>query len=167
MSIGDNIKKYRKLNKLTQKELAEKIGKKERTIRGYEADDTVPPLTVIRKIAEIFNVQDTDLITLDENNMKPILKDALNDLVTRTREETAKAIYETVPQWTKIGFEDKFNTSFEFWQDVVAHYPYKFCDLSELFNEKEYYIAIDETAKFLEVAFDAKIKELLNKMYKK
>lgn len=62
MSIGDNIKKYRKLNKLTQKELSEKIGKNERTIRGYEANDTIPPTSVLIKIGEVLNVPTEKLI---------------------------------------------------------------------------------------------------------
>lgn len=163
MSIGDNIKKYRKLNRLTQKELGEKIGKNERTIRGYEADDTIPPLAVIRKMAEVFNVEDTDLIVLNQNNIEPVLRDALTELVMRTKEETVKIIDNTTPQWTKIGFENKFNTPFEFWQDVVEHYPYKFCNLLNLFNDKDFDSAIDEIAKFLEVAFDTKVKEIINR----
>lgn len=62
MSIGDNIQKYRKLNKLTQAELGEKIGKKERTIRGYEANDTIPPTSVLIKIGEVLNVPMIKLI---------------------------------------------------------------------------------------------------------
>ena len=62
MSNGDNIKKYRKLNKLTQKELSEKIGKNERTIRGYEANDTIPPTSVLIKIGEVLNVSTEKLI---------------------------------------------------------------------------------------------------------
>lgn len=62
MSIGDNIQKYRKLNKLTQAELGEKIGKKERTIRGYEANDTIPPTSVLIKIGEVLNVPTEKLI---------------------------------------------------------------------------------------------------------
>lgn len=62
MSIGDNIQKYRKLNKLTQAELGEKIGKKERTIRGYEANDTIPPTSVLIKIGEVLNVSTEKLI---------------------------------------------------------------------------------------------------------
>ena len=36
MTIGDNIKKYRKMNKLTQKEFSRKIGKSERMVQKYE-----------------------------------------------------------------------------------------------------------------------------------
>ncbi|CAI3664476.1 putative HTH cro/C1-type domain-containing protein [Clostridium neonatale] len=62
MSIGDNIKKYRKLNKLTQKELGEKIGKKAITVRHYESGDTNPPTSVLIKIGEVLNVSTEKLI---------------------------------------------------------------------------------------------------------
>ena len=166
MSVGENIKKYRKAKKLTQKELAEKIDKNERTVRAYEANDTVPPLSVIEKIATVLNITSLDIIELDEHNMKSIMEDALNELVTRTKEETMKAMRDEVPQWTKIGFEDKFKSPFEFWSDVIMNYPNKFCTLSDLFNDKNFDNAIDEIAKFLEVAFDTKVKEIVNRIDK-
>ena len=42
MSIGDTIKKYRKLKGLTQKELGEKIGRTQRTIQAYEKNEVIP-----------------------------------------------------------------------------------------------------------------------------
>ena len=95
MSIGENIKKYRKLNKLTQKELAEKIGKKERTIRGYEADDTIPPLTVIRKIADFFNIEDIDLIGSDEKAIKSVIKD-LKEISDNNIESNITNLYNAI-----------------------------------------------------------------------
>lgn len=66
-SLGENIKKYRKKNKLTQAELGEKIGKSERTIRGYEADTTSPTTDIIIKIAEALGTTFVDLtMNIDE-----------------------------------------------------------------------------------------------------
>lgn len=83
MSIGTNIKKYRKANNLTQKELAEKIDKKERTVRGYEADDTIPPIDVIKKISNILDVPLSDLIR-DNNKLSIEISD--NDLINLKHE---------------------------------------------------------------------------------
>ena len=41
MAIGDNIKKYRKINKMTQTELANKLNKSLRTIQKYESNTKV------------------------------------------------------------------------------------------------------------------------------
>lgn len=51
MGIPDNIKKYRKKNKLTQNQLAQLIDKKEITVRRYEKGDITPPITVLLDIA--------------------------------------------------------------------------------------------------------------------
>ena len=54
MNIGDNIKKYRRANKMTQTELANKLNKSLRTIQKYEANETKPPMDVIRQISDLF-----------------------------------------------------------------------------------------------------------------
>jgi len=61
MSIGENIKKYRKKKKITQKQLAEKIGKTERTIRGYEAGVTIPSTALAEEIAKALGITFYDL----------------------------------------------------------------------------------------------------------
>ena len=62
MSIGDNIKKYRKQNKLTQKELGNEIDKSPVTVRHYESGYIDPPTSVLKKIAEALNVPTEKLI---------------------------------------------------------------------------------------------------------
>ncbi|WP_290065600.1 helix-turn-helix domain-containing protein [Lactobacillus intestinalis] len=53
--IGKKIKQYRK-GKMTQQELANKIGKTESSIRKYEKGLVKIPLDVLEKIAETLNV---------------------------------------------------------------------------------------------------------------
>lgn len=62
MSIGENIKKYRKQNKLTQKELGKEIGKSPVTVRHYESGYIEPPTSVLREIAKALDVSFSDLI---------------------------------------------------------------------------------------------------------
>ena len=63
MSIGDNIKKIRKANKLTQKQFAEVINKKNyRTIQKYENGDIIPPISVINDISEKFDIPVVEII---------------------------------------------------------------------------------------------------------
>ncbi|MBU5308525.1 helix-turn-helix transcriptional regulator [Clostridioides mangenotii] len=52
LSIGKNIKYYRKELGITQKELAERIGKSTITVRKYESDDIIVPIDVLYKIAK-------------------------------------------------------------------------------------------------------------------
>ncbi|MFL0195312.1 helix-turn-helix domain-containing protein [Clostridium sp. WILCCON 0269] len=78
MNIGENIKKYRKLKRLTQKQLAENIGKSEITVRKYENNDTNPPLDAIDKMAKALNVSVTELIGNSEifgRRLNQLIKD--------------------------------------------------------------------------------------------
>lgn len=56
MSVGKNIKKYRKEKKMTQKELATLVGVNEVTIRSYEAEKYRPKIETIQKIAKALDV---------------------------------------------------------------------------------------------------------------
>ena len=56
MNIGENIKNFRNEKGLTQKELAEKIGKSTITVRKYEANDTTPPIDVLGDIAKVLQI---------------------------------------------------------------------------------------------------------------
>lgn len=53
MTVGENIKKARKNAKLTQKELAEKIGVTPQMISLYETDARRPKYETLQKIASI------------------------------------------------------------------------------------------------------------------
>lgn len=63
MSIGANIKKTRKKNKMTQVQLASKLNKSESIIRKYESNSVTPSLYVLNQIAKIFNCNLEDLIS--------------------------------------------------------------------------------------------------------
>ena len=112
MSIGDNIQKYRKLNKLTQAELGEKIGKKERTIRGYEANDTIPPTSVLIKIGEVLNVSTEKLIndSGSEISLPPVTSETAKlvekalgivDIEYTQEEKEALALTDALDIWLK------------------------------------------------------------------
>ena len=62
MALGQNIKKYRKEKKLTQKELASLAGVNEVTIRSYEAEKYRPKIETLQKIADALDVS---IATLD------------------------------------------------------------------------------------------------------
>lgn len=49
--------KLRKENGLSQSDLGRLVGKNQRTISKYEIEETELPVSVAKKIAEIFNVE--------------------------------------------------------------------------------------------------------------
>ena len=54
--IGNNIKELRKINKLTQFELAEKLNYSNKAISRWESGEVVPDVATLDKICEIFNI---------------------------------------------------------------------------------------------------------------
>lgn len=62
MTVGDNIRKFRKQKKMTQKELGNKLGISQSAINQFENNKTAPKLTTIIKIADALDVLPRDLI---------------------------------------------------------------------------------------------------------
>ena len=72
MKLNENIKKYRKINGLTQSELAKKLNVTIRTIQNYESGNREPSIFTLNKIATALGATVNDLIknnTIDITNM--------------------------------------------------------------------------------------------------
>lgn len=54
--IGQYIKKYREINKLTRNQLAEKIGISPSALANYENNNRVPSVDILIKLSDILNV---------------------------------------------------------------------------------------------------------------
>ena len=68
--IGNNIKKWRKLKKLTQQELGLLIDKNVKSIQRYETGVNPIPIDVLSNIAKALNIGIEDLISGIEGNIK-------------------------------------------------------------------------------------------------
>lgn len=55
MSFGNNLKKIRQENEMTQEELAKKINTSRSNIANYENDKNMPSIEILNKLSEIFN----------------------------------------------------------------------------------------------------------------
>ena len=72
MSFADNLIQLRKMNNLSQEELAEQIGVTRQTLSKYETGESLPDIEKCRQLADVFSVSIDDLIsyeTKDEVNM--------------------------------------------------------------------------------------------------
>ena len=69
-TIGDRLKNLRKENKLTQKDMAEKLGIHPNTISMYEKGNRNIPSTMIKKISDTFNVSTDYLLRGEEKKKK-------------------------------------------------------------------------------------------------
>ncbi|MDY4822384.1 MAG: helix-turn-helix transcriptional regulator [Candidatus Onthovivens sp.] len=79
MNIGENIKKYRKEKKITQKLLAHLINKNIRTVQKYENGEIEPPLEVLINISEVLKVTVNELTGEKQlTSSQQFLNDAIN-----------------------------------------------------------------------------------------
>ncbi len=60
--LGDNIRAERARHKLSQKELADKIGVNRVTIVSYEKGDTDPPSKILKKLSQALNITTDELL---------------------------------------------------------------------------------------------------------
>lgn len=75
MDISTRIKKERLNLKLTQKKLAKQLGISQKTVSSYERGKCIPPIDILKKLAETFNVTTDYLLGItdehfDKNSLK-------------------------------------------------------------------------------------------------
>lgn len=189
LTLGDNIKKYRKINNLTQKQLAEKIGVTVVTIQNYENTRREPNSETLKKIAEALGVSVATLwqdvtpspqqivhVPTTGDHLSKQIVNILEDAEILTKEE-AKALYSLPPVDRERALfslvqHEKDTIPFsslafykthvnDYWLDVVTWYP-----LDEKFNYKLNELKENEKkelAKALEFSFDLKLKEIIER----
>ena len=64
----DNLIALRKLNGMSQDELADRIGVSRQTVSKYETGESLPDIEKCKRIAEVFSVSMDDLINYERNN---------------------------------------------------------------------------------------------------
>lgn len=78
MLLKDNIKKWRTTAKLTQEQLGKKLGVGKSTISMYESGERVPPVDIIYKLCQVFNIDMNTLCgkesSLSIPGLRPIQK---------------------------------------------------------------------------------------------
>lgn len=61
----DNLISLRKINRLSQEELAERIGVTRQTISKYETGESVPDIDKCKELADVFGVTLDDLVNYE------------------------------------------------------------------------------------------------------
>ena len=64
----DNLIELRKLNGMSQDELADRIGVSRQTVSKYETGESLPDIEKCKRIAEVVSVSMDDLINYERNN---------------------------------------------------------------------------------------------------
>ncbi|MCR5673588.1 MAG: helix-turn-helix domain-containing protein [Lachnospiraceae bacterium] len=68
MSFADNLTMLRKMNDLSQEELAEKIGVSRQTLSKYETGESLPDIEKCKVLADFFSVSLDDLISYEHGD---------------------------------------------------------------------------------------------------
>ncbi len=68
MSFADNLMELRKLNNLSQEDIAEKIGVSRQTLSKYETGESLPDIERCKTLADLFGVTMDDLISYEKND---------------------------------------------------------------------------------------------------
>ena len=100
MTVAENIKRIRKEKHLTQKQLGEKCGMSESTLRQYEIGYRNPKIQTIKRIADALGVSLGELIG---NDYESVSSDPyfLSSLKPERAVEILENMYDT---WEKAGF---------------------------------------------------------------
>ena len=71
--IAENIIKLRKENKLTQAEFAKKINYSDKAISKWERAESIPDITILKQISDMFGVSIDYLVSKHDKNEKPVV----------------------------------------------------------------------------------------------
>lgn len=100
--VGMQIRKYRKMRKMTQKELGMKIGVKHNTISSYEAGINEPEQNTLFAIADVLGISINDLF--------PKANEEISNLISLPREVRPIPVVGTIacgePIFAEQNFED-------------------------------------------------------------
>ncbi len=86
MNFGQNLKKLRKNAKLTQSQLAAKLGMKQNAYVLWEQKSTNPTLELLEKLADIYDLPIQELIKETDNNAEKQLIDNYRSLTGEQQE---------------------------------------------------------------------------------
>lgn len=89
--VGKNIARLRKRENLTQEELANKLGVSPQAVSKWENEQSCPDITLLPKLAEIFNV------TVDALLRDAGIADRQNESLPLTPEQTEKTDASSLP----------------------------------------------------------------------
>lgn len=107
VAIGRKIKNQRKQCRLTQAELAKKIGKTESSIRKYEKGLVAIPTDVIEKIAETLGTTPFSLFGSDLNAESAASIHAAEEVGARIIELFGKRAWDDLNLYLQLDTEDR------------------------------------------------------------
>lgn len=88
------IKKYREQKRISQRRLADMIGKSFRTVQQWESGETFPNAEAIWDLCEVFDTDPNDLLGWWDEHARPEAPD-----LTPEEAELLECFRDSAPQW--------------------------------------------------------------------
>lgn len=129
MAIGDNIKHYRKLQNLTQKQLAERANIAVITLQQYESGKRTPRIPQLQSLSEALKINTNELILTNSTTT-----DVFEEILSLTEWEVIPLSGCDLCQDCPLSNEDKNN---KYSHDDIP----KVCDKCEYTGNGYYYIS--------------------------
>ena len=112
MQLGDVIRKYRKVNNLTQEEMAKRLGVTTPAVNKWENGNSYPDITMLAPIARLLHISLDTLLSYQEDLSDVEISNIVQDVDKRLKENS----YEEVFLWVKEKIEDYPNCNMLIWQ---------------------------------------------------
>ena len=105
MNLGENLKKIRKDNNLSQEQLAEALGVSRQSVSKWESNQAYPEMDKVLQIANMFNLNIDDLLNQDirEVTSEKQSKIAINKYI----DDFLSFITKTIDMFSSMKFKDK------------------------------------------------------------
>ncbi|AYA98873.1 helix-turn-helix domain-containing protein [Lachnoanaerobaculum umeaense] len=105
-NVGENIKKFRKLKGLTQKELAEKLGITQQSVAQYERTNKLPKLETLLYIANALDITLNGLLFGESDlESEKALEKAMEETAKWNDKIIKRALIEHYNKLNKLGRE--------------------------------------------------------------
>ena len=115
MTIGQNIKKYRKNAGLTQEALAETLGLTASAISQWETDRVMPDITQLPLLCRAFGVTSDQLLGIDDVTMEGII----DSIIEKSNELCSQEKYKENCSFLRSSFQE-YPNSYEL-MSMLAH----------------------------------------------
>lgn len=112
-TIGDRLKKIRKENKLTQKQMSEKLDIHPNTISMYEKGNRNIPSNMVKKISDTFNVSTDYLLRGEKEEEKKQEFSSLDESLLNDENYLNLTLKNMLKDSTMVAFQDYKSWSVE------------------------------------------------------
>lgn len=102
MSLGNVIRKYRKIKNLTQEEMAGRLGVTAPAVNKWENENSYPDITLLAPIARLLGISLDTLLSFREE----LTAEEITGMIREADQKLKNEPYEEVLQWAKKKLEE-------------------------------------------------------------